>query len=257
VTSNPLEAEATGQEFVEAAFGGATFRVPLDVDSWPLDTIRRCRGVMDGELVVNYRELVISLKSLLGEQWSTFEHRNPKRKQLVPASLAFAAAVGIPASNGADIVFGAVPRLLSLIDQWPLKVESDLRQFWQLEYRDRWLFQAGRRRLTLRQIHGCMSNLPTGSAVAIAMNGGRLHLTGTDLLLMDLFELQSRRRHPSRPMSPEQLAERAAALAAEEKAKAAYRAKHDKPKPQNAIEAARANAKRAQERSPHAEVQDV
>ncbi len=134
------------------------------------------------------------MRELLGAQWPAFVAATPpKKRHLVPASNAFAAAVGVPADEGikTDIAFGGVPpRLLNLIDEWPGKVESDLNRFWHIDYRDRWRFtRRGQRKLTLRQIHERLSNLPVDSALAIAINNGRLHYTNTDLLLMDLFEL--------------------------------------------------------------------
>ena len=245
VSLNPAEAEATGQEYIEAVFGGTTFQVPLDVDSWPLALIRTSRGVKDGRVVANPPTVIAALQVLLGEQWESFLQVAPKRRHLVEASNVFAAAVGIPGDGASDVAFGGIPRLLLILDTWPGKVESDLDRFWHIDYRHRFLFQDERRRLTLRTIHTRMSNLPVDSAVAIAMNGGKLHKTGTELLLMDLFEAQTGRRHPSRPMTAEQIALRDAEKAAEDKARADYRQRQGKPTRQSGIETARANAMEA------------
>ena len=240
---NPAEAEATGQEFIEAAFGGSVFRLPLDVDSWPLALIRNSRGVKDGKIVPNPRTVLAALQVLLGEQWPALLEVAPRRRHLTEASNVFAKAVGIEGDGASDVAFGGIPRLLMIIDTWPGKVESDLNRFWHLEYLDRWRFDEERRRLTLRTIHARMSNLPVDSAVAIAMNDGKLHKTGSELLLMDLFEAQTGRRHPSRPMTPEQIAARDAEKAEVDKARAEYRQRQEKQGArQSGFDTARANA---------------
>ncbi|MCV7358478.1 hypothetical protein [Mycolicibacterium fluoranthenivorans] len=263
MTRNPIEAEAAGQEFVTADYRGHEFLVPLDLDRWPLDSIRRCRllNTTTKQITVNQQLLVLALRELLGAQWPAFVAATPKKRHLVPASNAFAAAVGVPADEGikTDIAFGGVPRLLNLIDEWPGKVESDLNRFWHIDYRDRWRFtRRGQRKLTLRQIHERLSNLPVDSALAIAINNGRLHYTNTDLLLMDLFELWAKRRHPSRPMSAAEKRERDAVAAKSEQDAADHKARMDKrraaQKKTTALSSARANAQRAlQEETAHAQ----
>lgn len=242
MSANPVEAEATGQEFIAVTFSGTTFRVPLDVDSWPLDLVRNSRGFnkQSEQIVVNYSGLVTALQELLGDQFPDFLEAAPKRKQLTEASNVFAAAVGIPGSLDSDIVFGAVPRLLALIDTWPGKVESDLNRFWNLDYLDRWRFLAGRRILTLRRIHERLSNLPADSSLVIAM--GRR--TPQELLLMDVFEAITQRRHPGRPMSREELAQREAAAKQSEKDRTAHEKRMQKRRDLQHIENARANARR-------------
>lgn len=260
--ASPVEAEATGQEFIEATFSGTTFQVPLDVDSWPLDTIRCCRELTKSDgLAVNSAHLITALKELLGPtQWPAFIAATSKRGQLAPASDALAAAVGIPAGRDTDIVFGAIPRLLALIDTWPGKVESDLDRFWGIDYRDRWLITArgprrGRRRLTLRQIHARLAEgLPSDSALAIAMNGGKVHRTGAELVLMDVYEVIAHHRHPSRPMPVEDTKARDAQKAAEAKAKADYAARQEKRQTRQ-LETARANARISQRGNARAQTQ--
>lgn len=257
--TSPVEAEARGDKFIEATFSGNTFRVPLDVDSWPLDIVRQCRGVSasTGKPVVNGAQLVTALGALLGPQWVELAAVARKKKQLVEASQVFAEAVGLPASGKSDVVFGGVPRLLALIDTYPNEVESDLGRFWHLDYVDRWRFtRGGRRRLTLRQIYVRFERVPTDSSLAIAMNGGKLLYSNTDLLLMDLYELSSRTRHPSRPMSAAEIAEREAQRIKDEKDAADYKARQEKRKSRQGLENARANARRNQERETHAQTQD-
>lgn len=246
---NPVEAEATGQEFITAAFKGAEFRIPLDVDSWPLDLIRGCRGMRGDQVVPNIPALLAAMRGLLGTQWRDFLDAAPERRNLAEASNAFAAAVGLPGNLPADVAFGAIPRVLMIIDTWPDKVESDLDRFWSIDYTHRFLFQAGRRRLTLRRIHTRLENLPVESALAIAMNDGKFHKTGAELLLMDLYEALRGTRHPSRPMSAQEIAERDGEKAKAEKAKADYEKR--KAARSGVLNQARANAEgkavRAQE----------
>lgn len=251
------EAEASGQEYVDAAFGGTTFRVPLDVDSWPLDAVRGSRAAhrVKKKIVVHPSGLLAALQLLLGaEQWPAFLTAAPRRKDHAAASHVFAAAVGIPANPDFadhDVVFGGIPRLLAMLDTWPDKVESDLGQFWNLDYRDRWRRDdVGRRRLTLRQIYARVSNLRPEMALAVALQ----RRSPTDLLLMDLYEAVTRTRHPSRPMSAKQIAEREAQAAAEDKARRQYRERQARrtaelsPTKSAALTNARTNARRLQQK---------
>lgn len=241
--NSPVEAEATGQEVIEATFSGTTFTVPLDVDSWPLEIIRRCRTLTPSGVAVDSAELVTALKQILGPQWPDFLQAAPRRGQLVAASHVFAAAVGIPGEMPSDVVFGSIPRLLALIETWPTKVESDLDRFWDIDYRDRWRFLAGRRQLTLRTIYTRLTNLPTDSSLAIAMNGGKFHRTATELVLMDVYEAITHRRHPSRPMPIEDAKARDAEKAAVDKARADYAERQAKREAQQGLAAALANKK--------------
>jgi hypothetical protein len=218
---NPAQAEALGQDHALAAYGGREWSIPLDVDTWPLDRIRTSLYVgPDREIVVNHVAIADGLSQLLGQQWEAFAEAAPRRRDLVPASNAFAAAVGFPAGPARDGLpdkaWGAIPRLLAVLDAWPTAVESDLHRFWGIDYRDRW-----RGTLTLRQIHVRLSHLPADSALAIAM-GRRSPM---ELLLMDIYEPLAGRAHPARPLTPEQLAERQAESAAKAKALADYEAR--------------------------------
>lgn len=255
MSSSLLEAEGSGQQYVTSTFGGTEFQVPLDVDTWPLDTIRGCRRFDPAisQLVVDHFSVATALRGVLGPvQWDRFEVAAPCGDDLVRASDVFAAAVGIERRDiPGDMAFGAVPRLLAVLERWPDKVESDLDQFWGIDYRDRWRFDGDRRRLTLRQIHVRLSNLPIDSTVAVALNAGRMHHTNTDLLLMDVWEALSgfTRRHPSRPMSAEERAVRDAQVAQEEKARADHHARQAKRADRlksDGLESARANALIAQ-----------
>jgi hypothetical protein len=259
VLASPIEGEAAGQEFIETTFRGSTFRLPLDVDSWPLSEIEKCVGIRvkgpvapAGTISVDYAKVAAALKLILGDQWPEFQRLAPKGAQLVKASNRFAAAVGIPAAAG-DRAFGGLPKLLARLAQWPDHIESDLDRFWGIDCRDRWRFdKRGRRRLTLRQIHARLSHPPRESRLAIALNGGKELQSDTALAVMDLQEAITGRRHPSRPMSAEEIAARQAQAVQLEKSKTAARAqaaKHTKRHVANA----QANALRAQGKDPDAQ----
>jgi hypothetical protein len=251
-TTDPVEAEALGEEFVTATHLGREWRIPADLDTWPLESVKHSIGfsVTTREILINHIATAEAIEALLGPQWDDFVALAPQRRNLVPASQAFAEAVGIPASaeKGADgklqdRVWGSLPRLLAVLETWPTAVESDLSRFWGIDYRDRWRFTEGRRRLTLRQIHARISHLPADSALAVAM--GRR--SPTELLLMDLYEPMAGRVHPARPLTPEQLAERNAEAAAKAKARADYEKRRTAQGHRDVatgLENARANASR-------------
>lgn len=251
-TSDPVKAEALGEEFVTATHLGREWRIPADVDTWPLEKVKHSIGfsMTTREILINHIATAEVIEALLGPQWDDFVALAPRRRNLVPASQAFAEAVGIApsAERGSDgklqdRVWGSVPRLLAVLETWPTAVESDLSRFWGIDYRDRWRFDGGRRLLTLRQIHARISHLPADSALAV-MLGRR---SPTELLLMDLYEPMAGRVHPARPLTPEQLTERNAEAAAKAKARAAYESRRVAQGHRgvaSGLENARANASR-------------
>jgi hypothetical protein len=77
-------------------------------------------------------------------------------------------------------------------------VESDLSRYHQIDYRDRWRFDAnGSRRLTLRMIHVRLKSLPLDSAVAIVEGSGGWTLE--HYLTAQLWEVQTGEPHPAKP----------------------------------------------------------
>lgn len=252
--AEPAELEAVGQESVTATFSGREWRLSA-ADDWPLDLILACPTQnQHGALTINYPALFAALELIVGEeQWPALIEACPKRRDLVAAAQAFAAAAGFPKLIDGDRAFGALPTTLALLTKYPGKVESDLDRFWGIDYRDRWRRDsAGHRALTLRQIHVRLSNLPGESALAITL--GRR--TGAELLLMDVYKAIAGQDHPARPMTPEEAAQARAEQAALSKARADSRARANRVKNQRlgAAELARRNAaERKQREGQHAE----
>jgi hypothetical protein len=263
VTTDPVEAEATAQPYLVTNYKGHEFKVVAAVDDWPLDQVVASLGVHEPtkKIRVHHPGLVEALGLVLGDQWPAFRADKPRRGELVGLSHTLAAAAGFPQQWIVDTghpldeyfaqmgqAFGAIPLLLTILHMWPDKVESDLDRYWGLDYRDRWRFDTeGQRRLTLRQIHARVTNLPADSALAIAM-GKR---TPVELLLMDLYEPIAHQAHPERPLRPEQVAERRAAAAKlerERELKADYRRRKGAGRKQAGIEMARENAQQQQSR---------
>jgi len=249
--TDPVRAEALGEDHVTAVWSGREWRIPADADTWPLDHVRYSVGyTRDRTSAVNHIAVAQALEEILGEQWDDFLIAAPRRRDLVPASQAFAAAIGIGASEQRapdgqlfDRAFGSLPRLLAVLTSWPTAVESDLTRFWNLDYRDRWRFDDGRRLLTLRQIHARLSHLPADSALAVEM--GRR--SPVEVLLMDIYEPLAHRVHPARPLTPEQAAERHAEATAKAKARADYekrRTAQGHRQVSSVLDNARANASR-------------
>lgn len=250
-TTSAVEAEALGLERLEVPFAGHTWTIPADVDTWPLESVAVSVGTAKRRILPNHLAIAEALAGILGEEFDRFVvTAAPRRGDLIPASMAFAAAAGIPASadldhNGdpRDRAFGGLPRLLTVLRLWPDAVESDLNRFWGLDYRDRWRFDdRGRRKLTLRQIYARVSHLPADSALAVEM-GRRSPM---ELLLMDIYEPLAGRVHPSRPLTAAQLRERRAEADAKAKALADYEARRHARGDRIAtgLENARANALR-------------
>lgn len=241
-----VELEAIGGQDLLAQYEGREYELPAEVEGWPLAEIAVSVGERAGRLVADHGVIVRVLTELLGAQWPAFLQAFPRRRQLVPASSAFAAAAGFPGRQD-DLAFGALPRLLAVLEQYPDAVEATLAELG-IDYRDRWRFdETGRRRLTLRQLHVRLSYCEPDSPLGIAQNGGTRPFNGTEILLMDVFEVLARKRHPSRPMSAEALAARASKEENLEAERAAYRERHKVTsiggRRRSAIETARANAR--------------
>lgn len=238
---DPVEAEAIGQSHILVKYAGRDWSIPLDVDNWPLTDLLACVVVDDTRININFTAVTTVLRQLLGPQWMLFSSVAPTRKKLIPAAQAFAAAVGIPASSRTDVAFGGIPRLLRELRDHPGPVEATLAGLG-LDLRDRYLFHAGRRRLTLRQIHNRLNYAPYDSPLNIARNGRR-PLSDAALVSMDVFEALTNKTHPDRPLTPLQLAERRADEEKKAKARADYEARRSAEKDRrNGIETAQRNA---------------
>ena len=101
-------------------------------------------------------------------------------------------------------------------------VEADLARFYQIDYRDRWRFDAdGRRRLTLRRIGVLVRHLPVDSSTAMAT--GSPGWTLTERLLADVFHATAGEPHPGLPESATQVDPSRAKAIRAAKARAAER----------------------------------
>lgn len=243
MATDPVAAEATGQESITAEFGGREWRIPLDVDSWPTTQVLDCVAVTpERKVIVNHFSLVAVMRALLGDQWEAFTATRLKRRDLVAASNVFAEAVGIPAKPGhpLDVAFGAIPRLLFDLRQWPAAVEATLGGLG-VDYRDRFRFQAGRRMLTLRQIHVRLAYAPYDCALSIARNDGQRPLSDAAIVLMDLWEQRAGQPHPARPLPPAEKAKRMTEAQKRAQQAEEYRRRHP-DKRRTAADTARANA---------------
>lgn len=250
MSASAIEAEATGQEFVTAVYGGRSWTIPLDVETWPVDLIGAAVTPVDDRIAIDYGKVLAALQQLLGDRWPAFQAVASKRRDLIPASQVFAAAVGLPISDRTDVAFGAIPRLLRELAQWPGPIEATLRVVG-LDYRERYLFTAGRRRLTLRQIHVALQHAAWDSPIAIARNGGRRPFSDETLTFMDLYEAITKVPYYRRPLSPEARAKRENAAQKLARATADYKRRHaNQPaaRMRTAAETARSNAQFAQER---------
>lgn len=108
-------------------------------------------------------------------------------------------------------------------------LEADLRREYHVDLRGLWQRdEAGRRRLTLRQLASFVTGLPPDSATARAVGGDGL--TMTDVLLMDIFHAQAGKPHPSRPSG------RGDVVASAEKAERLRKAKRRAAQRRRAIE---------------------
>ena len=248
--TSPVEAEARGQELVTASYGGREFHIPLDVDSWPLDLLLNGIRVEEKQFTgVTHVAVVAAIRALLGEQWPVFKQVAPRRRDVIAASNVFAAAVGVEASHPLDAVFGAVPRRLVDLREWPGAVEATLAGLG-FDYRDRWRLEDGRRRLTFRQIHVQLSYASYDSPLAIAKNGGRRPHSDAALAIFDLYAEMFGKPHPSRPMPDAERRARIERAAKQEAAREASRRRMHgagaDERQQTAAETARKNARFAQ-----------
>lgn len=251
--TDPVEAEAVGARHITVAWRDSDWLIPTDIDDWPLPLVGDSIGVTgENRLVVNYPVLLQSLQLVLGKQWDRFARVASKRRDLVEMSNVLAAGAGVPKDSRQpmDLVFGGIPRLLFDLRTWPAAVEATLRSEG-LDYRDRYRRDdAGARRLTLRQIHVCLTHSPYNSPIVVARNGGRLPLSDAALAVMDLFEAITGRTHPERlsTLPPDVADQRKAAQEEDRKAAATaeYRARRKTPagRRQTALEIAQRNAQK-------------
>lgn len=177
--------EAAGVATTTFEFRGAAVTIPLPVERWPLDDIRAGRSGR-------------AIKALLGEQ------RPPMRTRadVVELSHRMADAVGVTPlpESPADPkgMFGAIPTLLRIVDNYGDDLEADLRRFFGVDYR------AG---VTLRQVWVYARRMPVDSALLVARNGGTLPWSRGEVINARVWEMWTRKRYPGRPPSKEEIDE--------------------------------------------------
>jgi hypothetical protein len=196
--SDAARLEALGEPSVGFCWRGHDLVIPRPLEAWPLDLIRSGR-------------FVDAVVTLLDGQTAPI----PRYGDVQALSDAMATAVGVerlPESPRVDgLVFGAVPLLLQLLDEYPDDIACDLRTFRGVDYADRW-----RGTLSLRQIWVYIRRLPPDSALAIARNGGHELWTKHTVLLAQLWERLAGQVYVGRPMTREEIAAATAKRAAAE-----------------------------------------
>jgi hypothetical protein len=182
---NAAVLEAAGAEHTTFDFRGVEVTIPLAIEAWPLDEIRAGKTGR-------------AIRALLGAQRPPLKTRD----DAVELTHRMADACGVsplpetPAIPGA--VFGAVPTLLRLVDNYRDDLEADLRRFYGIDYRDP-------AAATLRQVWVWIRRLPTDSALLTARHGGEAPWTRAELIAARSWELWTRKRYDGRPWSQAEL----------------------------------------------------
>lgn len=180
--------EAAGATEVTFEFRGTAVTIPLAIEAWPLDDIRAGKSGR-------------AIKALLGDQPPPPMRT---RADVIELSHRMADACGVtplretPASERG--MFGAVPILLTAIDNHGDDLEADLRRFYRIDYRDPTV-------CTLRQVWVMIRRLPPESATMVARNGGDMPWSRGDVINARNWELWTRKRYPGRPTTRDELRE--------------------------------------------------
>lgn len=233
--SDAARLEALGDPEAPLEFRGHTVIIPRAVENWPLDAIRLAAARRQLG-----RPLIFAVEALLAGQ---SVGRLACMDDYVELSHRMADAVGVSPLPETPLepwhVFGAVPTLLDLLDNNADDIASDLRRFWNVDYRDRW--RPGG--LTLREIWTYVRRLEPTSATARARNGGREVWTQQHTVTAAVWEIFSRKRYPGRPATEAEIAqwEKAAQKLAETEAN--LRASAQRYAPSSPVQAAAATAR--------------
>lgn len=232
--------EALGATEVTFVWRGRRFTIPLRIEDWPLEQIRA-------------RRFVHAVNLLLGGQDAGPATLIDDYRDLSDAMANACGVARLPEDPAApDRWFGGVITLLRLIDQFEADLASDLKRFWQVNYRDR--FTGG---LTLREIWTYVRRSEPTSCIARADNGGRHVWTEPDFIMAGVYQALTGEVYPGRPLKPEELDRAIEAMRAKQahvdklKARQAHYAAPDPPpEPQaagaavSALDAAMANRRR-------------
>lgn len=230
MSSDAARLEALGEPHARFRWRTHELIIPRPLEDWPLDLIRAGRHVD-------------AIAALLDGQTAPV----PLYGDAVSLADAMAAAVGVsrlpeskplPAKYFGAQIFGAVPLLLYLLDEFEDDIASDLRRFWQVDYADRW-----RGGLTLRQIWTYIRRSQPTSALAVARNGGHELWTKQAILVAQVWEQITRKVYVGRPMTREEIAQAMAKQRENEATMADLAAKQDYYSPEASrarLDAARA-----------------
>jgi hypothetical protein len=190
--------EAAGATSVTFEFRGTPVTIPLAIEAWPLGVIRAGRPAT-------------AVRILLGAQCPPVRTRG----DVIELSHRMADACGVtpqPEQDAKpDAVLGAVPQLLSIVDNHGDDLEADLLRFYSVDYR--LPPPAGP---TLRQVWTYIRRLPRESALLAARNGGEPPWSREAILQARTWEMWTQKRYFGRPLTREEVAEVEAARAAAE-----------------------------------------
>jgi hypothetical protein len=188
--------EAAGATSVTFEFRGTPVTIPLAIEAWPLGVIRAGRPAT-------------AVRILLGAQCPPVRTRG----DVIELSHRMADACGVtpqPEQDAKpDAVLGAVPQLLSIVDNHGDDLEADLLRFYSVDYR--LPPPAGP---TLRQVWTYIRRLPRESALLAARNGGEPPWSREAILQARTWEMWTQKRYFGRPLTREEVAEVEAARAA-------------------------------------------
>ncbi|GAS94432.1 Gp17 [Mycolicibacterium canariasense] len=190
MSSDAARLEALGEPVARFRWRNHELEIPRPLEEWPLEAIRN-------------GHYVDAAVTLLAGQTAPI----PLYGDVMDLADAMAAAVGVERLPESKVdpdnrfgTFGAVPLLLSFLDDYEDDVASDLKTYRNVDYLDRW-----RGDLTLRQIWVYIRRLPSDSSLARACNGGHELWTKQHILTAQVWEQLARQVYVGRPMTKEEL----------------------------------------------------
>jgi hypothetical protein len=179
--------ETLGAREVTLVWRGRPVTIPLRVEDWPTEDIRKAR-------------FIHAVKRLLGGQRVGPAVIDDYR--LLSDAMAETIGVGrLPETPAApDAWFGGLPTLLRLLHENEDDIAADLRERFGVDYRDRW-----RDALTLREIWVMIRRSPSTSAIALADNYGKHVWTEPDFIGAGIYQALTGEIYPGRPLKPAEM----------------------------------------------------